>query len=113
MWSEAEADRLHACIECGCCDFVCPSQIPLVDWFRYGKDELRQQALDQQAADLARVRFEARERRLERIKQQKRERIKLRKQALSNRSEQQKKVAAAVERASNRKSGMTEQGSEE
>jgi len=104
LWAEAEADRLDACIECGCCDFVCPSQIPLVDWFRYGKDELRQQALDKQAADLARARFEAREQRLERIKQEKRERIRQRKAALSNRSDQKQKVAAALERAGKRKS---------
>ncbi|MBA2123747.1 electron transport complex subunit RsxC [bacterium Unc6] len=29
------------CIECGCCDFVCPSHIPLVHWLKFGKMLLR------------------------------------------------------------------------
>lgn len=113
LWDEAESGRLSACIECGCCDFVCPSQIPLVDWFRYGKDELRQQALDQQAADMARARFEAREERLERLKREKRERIRQRKAALSNRGEQKEKLAAALERANQGKSKLSDEGRSE
>lgn len=30
-----------ACIECGCCAFVCPAQRPLVQWIRVGKVRLR------------------------------------------------------------------------
>ncbi|MBI5599362.1 MAG: electron transport complex subunit RsxC [Deltaproteobacteria bacterium] len=30
-----------ACIECGCCSFVCPAQRPLVEWIRVGKIRLR------------------------------------------------------------------------
>ncbi|MBI5560637.1 MAG: electron transport complex subunit RsxC [Deltaproteobacteria bacterium] len=30
-----------ACIECGCCSFVCPSKRPLVQWIRVGKMKLR------------------------------------------------------------------------
>lgn len=29
------------CFECGCCAYVCPSKIPLVQWIRVGKDLLR------------------------------------------------------------------------
>ncbi len=28
------------CIECGCCAYVCPSAIPLVHYFKYGKSEV-------------------------------------------------------------------------
>lgn len=31
-----------ACIECGCCSFVCPSKRPLVQWIRVGKVRLRE-----------------------------------------------------------------------
>jgi len=33
----AQAEGLSACTECGCCAFVCPSRIPLVDSLRKGK----------------------------------------------------------------------------
>jgi len=33
-----------ACIECGCCSFVCPSKRPLLQWIRLGKLRVRQQA---------------------------------------------------------------------
>ena len=32
-----------ACIECGCCSFVCPSKRPLVQWIRVGKVRLREE----------------------------------------------------------------------
>jgi electron transport complex protein RnfC len=31
---------LEECIECGCCDYVCPSRIPLVHYLKFGKSEL-------------------------------------------------------------------------
>ncbi|MFH1347620.1 MAG: electron transport complex subunit RsxC [Candidatus Margulisiibacteriota bacterium] len=30
------------CIECGCCTFVCPAKIPLVNWIKLAKIKLRQ-----------------------------------------------------------------------
>ncbi len=38
-----KVERLHVntCMECGCCDFVCPAKIPLVQYFRHGKKLLR------------------------------------------------------------------------
>ncbi len=37
-----KAEKLHAmdCFECGCCAFVCPSKIPLVQWIRIAKAEI-------------------------------------------------------------------------
>ena len=37
LFDEAEACRALDCIECGCCSFNCPAQIPLVQSVRYGK----------------------------------------------------------------------------
>ena len=52
------------CIECGCCDYVCPSQIPLVHRFRSIKPTLIEY-LDRRArAQQYRDRFEARKTRL-------------------------------------------------
>jgi len=85
-WDEAEEYGLTACIECGCCDLVCPSHIPLLDWFRYGKGELRQRAIETQASDLARKRFEAREARLLRNQQEQAENMARRKQMLKNKT---------------------------
>jgi electron transport complex protein RnfC len=33
----AEQFHLNDCFECGCCSFVCPSAIPLVQQFRVAK----------------------------------------------------------------------------
>ena len=86
LWDEAEEYGLTACIECGCCDFVCPSHIPLVEWFRYGKGELHQRAIETQATLLARERFEAREARLTRKKLELAEKMSRRKQMLKDKA---------------------------
>jgi electron transport complex protein RnfC len=37
-----EADKwgILNCVECGCCGFVCPANIPLVHWIRTGKNKV-------------------------------------------------------------------------
>ncbi|HJP98123.1 MAG TPA: 4Fe-4S dicluster domain-containing protein [Rhodanobacteraceae bacterium] len=60
--SAARDGRLDACSECNLCVEACPSHIPLLDWFRWGKSELRGRA----RADDARKRFLARNARLAR-----------------------------------------------
>ena len=37
QWEQAEAVDIMTCIECGCCQFTCPSHRPLLDWIRTGK----------------------------------------------------------------------------
>jgi len=37
LLAEAEAYRAMDCIECGCCSYICPATIPLVQAVRYGK----------------------------------------------------------------------------
>jgi len=61
---------LEACIECGCCDYVCPSQIVLTARFVEAKADLRIYAEEALRATRARVRFEAREERRGRQKEQ-------------------------------------------
>lgn len=43
---EAMGERYHLgdCFECGCCSYVCPSNIPLVQQFRVAKQVLRERA---------------------------------------------------------------------
>ncbi|HEX5960141.1 MAG TPA: hypothetical protein VFY97_02715 [Rhodanobacteraceae bacterium] len=61
-FARSHAERLAACSECNLCVEACPSHIPLLDWFRWGKSELRERA----HADAARARFVARNARLAR-----------------------------------------------
>ena len=37
MWDKMEEEYILDCIECGCCQFTCPSKIPLLDFVRLGK----------------------------------------------------------------------------
>jgi electron transport complex protein RnfC len=43
MAVEAEDYRALDCIECGCCSYICPSSIPLVQTIRYGKANIMAQ----------------------------------------------------------------------
>jgi electron transport complex protein RnfC len=92
---------LFDCIECGCCAQVCPSQIPLVDYYRFGKGELKAREQDNQRADLARRRFEAREIRLQRDKDERRQRLEKRRAKGS--SNKRVEIEAAVARSKARK----------
>jgi electron transport complex protein RnfC len=60
---------LTDCIECGCCDLVCPSHIPLTADFRIAKGRIQELADEKARAERARQRFEARNERLEREEQ--------------------------------------------
>src|SRR5690348_17174515 len=61
-FAAARAARLDACSECNRCVETCPSHIPLLDWFRWGKPELHERA----RAEQARTRYLARNARLTR-----------------------------------------------
>jgi electron transport complex protein RnfC len=102
LWEPAKEYGLSACIECGCCDYVCPSHIPLVDWFRYGKSEQRRRNLESEASDLARKRFENREARLLRLKQERAEKMARRKQVLKEGASRQDRIRASIDRAKSR-----------
>ena len=38
--TDAEKWGILDCVECGCCQYICPSKIPLVHWIRLGKDKI-------------------------------------------------------------------------
>mgnify|MGYP000573788652 CR=1 FL=1 len=65
----------------------------------YGKGELRKRTLESEAAELARKRFENREARLSRLKQERAEKMARRKQLLKDKAMQQDRIRASIERA--------------
>ena len=66
--------NLADCIECGACAYVCPSEIPLVQYYRVAKADIREQQREALKAEQAKARFEARNERLEREKQERQQR---------------------------------------
>jgi electron transport complex protein RnfC len=62
---------------------VCPSHIPLVQYYRHAKAEIWTQETRKKAADIARRRHEARLARLERARQERSGRLAERKKSLS------------------------------
>jgi electron transport complex protein RnfC len=67
---QLEARGILDCIECGGCDFVCPSSIPLTERLIRAKHEVWQQHAAARQADHARKRFEVRQRRSARATQE-------------------------------------------
>ena len=47
MWHDVEQLNIMDCMECGCCQYICPGRIPLVQQFRSAKFEIRQLAAKQ------------------------------------------------------------------
>ncbi|GAB4186071.1 MAG: hypothetical protein Tsb002_10200 [Wenzhouxiangellaceae bacterium] len=86
------------CIECGCCDQVCPSHIPLVEEYRLGKQMLWQQRRQQQQAEHARQRYQARGERLQRRDAERSARREARKAALRGPADAQARLARALAR---------------
>jgi electron transport complex protein RnfC len=89
-FGKAQAFSLFDCIECGACSYVCPSHIPLVQYYRFAKSEIRAREHDKQLADQARVRHEYHEQRLEREKREKAEKL-----AAKEKAAQAAKLASA------------------
>lgn len=93
-WDKAETYNLFDCIECGACAYVCPSDIPLVQHYRHAKGEIRARREEKAKADLARLRFEAHQERVQREAQEKDVRRRARAEALAQRSDVNKSTAA-------------------
>ena len=97
-YEQLKSHHLADCIECGACSYVCPSEIPLVQYYRVAKAEIRELAREELKAEQAKARFEARNERLERDKQQRAERnqaLAAQRQAML--AEQQKQQIAAAQ----------------
>ena len=72
------------CIECGCCDYVCPSQIPLTQRFRENKPLLAAALASRAQAVQARGRFEERAVRLQRLAEERRAQLDAKRKLLSS-----------------------------
>ena len=90
-WEKAEQHNLFDCIECGACSYVCPSNIPLVQYYRASKAEIIHTRKDAEKSEHSRVRFEARQERLEREEKEKEAKRAARKKA----AEEKARLAAA------------------
>ena len=108
-FDDASEFGLFDCIECGCCDVVCPSRIPLTGYFRFAKAEVVARERERASSDIARERFEARQKRLEAEAAAKQARTEARKAALeeAGASESTRKalIDEVVARAKARKGG--------
>jgi H+/Na+-translocating ferredoxin:NAD+ oxidoreductase subunit C len=40
LWEEAEKSHTMDCIECGSCSYICPSDRPMLDYIRFGKQNV-------------------------------------------------------------------------
>ncbi len=85
-YEKLAAHNLFDCIECGACSYACPSNIPLVQYYRASKAEVIQMRKDQAKSDHSRIRFEARQERLELEAAEKEARRKARMQAAQERA---------------------------
>ncbi|PHM24230.1 electron transport complex subunit RsxC [Xenorhabdus ehlersii] len=94
---KAKNHHLFDCIECGACAYVCPSNIPLVQYYRQEKAEIWAIEAEARRSTEAKVRFEAKQARLEREKLAREERHK--KAAVQVNSSDKSAVQAALARA--------------
>jgi len=69
-FEELEKYHIGDCIECGCCSVACPSNLELVHYFKFAKTAISGQVRDKTSADIARIRSEARNNRIERIERE-------------------------------------------
>ena len=111
-------DSLFECIECGICAAVCPSHIPLVQYFRYAKTEIWQREREHEKSSLARERFEFRNTRIERDKQEREAMLAAKRAQLATQKpaesvavaggmdDKQRAIAEAMERAKARKAAQ-------
>ena len=115
-FEQLDKHALGDCIECGVCSYVCPSSIPLVQYFRASKHEMRMHRNEQQQADKARERFEARQQRLERETLEREATRAARKAAAKAKAAESSRFAdevdpvqAAIERAKAKKAKLMQQ----
>ncbi|KLU14646.1 MULTISPECIES: electron transport complex subunit RsxC [Xenorhabdus] len=94
---KAKNHHLFDCIECGACAYVCPSNISLVQYYRQEKAEIWAIEAEARRSTEAKMRFEAKQARMEREKLAREERHK--KAAVQVNSSDKSAVQAALARA--------------
>ncbi len=112
-FEKLEQHNLFDCIECGACSFACPSNIPLVQYYRASKAEILQLRRDHEKSERSRIRFEARQQRLEQEAAEKEAKRAARKLAAEQRAQQaagsdgeEDPIQAAIERAKAKKAAQ-------
>ena len=113
-FGKAQEYNLFDCIECGCCDYVCPSHIPLVQYYRFAKSEIWAREREKNQADLARERHEFRLQRIEREKKERADRLAAKTQGAktpvagnSDADTKKATIQAAIERTKLKRAGVT------
>jgi electron transport complex protein RnfC len=91
---KAEQHNIADCIECGACSYVCPSQIPLVQYYRHAKGAIKEEHAAQDKSNRSKIRFEARQDRLDREAAEKEAKRQAR-AATAEKAQAAKKAAAA------------------
>lgn len=84
------------CIACGSCAYVCPAHIPLVHYFNYAKGELAARQRAQHKQNETKRLIEARNDRMERIKQAKREAMLKRKKEMEAKKKREAEASAVA-----------------
>ena len=103
---KAQKHNLFDCIECGACAYVCPSNIPLVQYYRQEKAEIREIDQEERRSAEAKLRFEAKQQRMEREKLAREERHK--KAAVQVDTADKDAVNAALARVKAKKASTSE-----
>ncbi|MEX0447170.1 electron transport complex subunit RsxC [Xenorhabdus sp. SGI246] len=103
---KAKSHNLFDCIECGACAYVCPSNIPLVQYYRQEKAEIRTIDAEVRRSSEAKLRFEAKQARMEREKLAREERHK--KVAVQIDNQDKSAVQAALARVKEKQSNAGE-----
>jgi electron transport complex protein RnfC len=94
---------LRDCIECGCCDVICPSHIALTERFRQAKLDLAFQEAQVALSAEADERFRRREQRLHADEERDAELRQSLKNAARDDESRRQAIAAAVERSGQRR----------
>jgi electron transport complex protein RnfC len=113
-FEKLEQHNLFDCIECGACSWACPSNIPLVQYYRASKAEILQLREEQQRSEQSRIRFEARQERIEREEAEKTAKRAARKKAAEQRAQaaaaggtsDEDPIQAAIDRAKAKKAAQ-------
>ncbi len=91
--------KLMDCIECGCCAYVCPSQISLVQYYQQAKSDIWKIERQNLKSAQYRKRFEEREQRLDKDKQQRESK----QTQAADKTQIKQEISAAVSREKSRK----------